>query len=148
MDAEYKRELNTAKKSYYKKEIGKLKKSDPKKWLYWVKRLVSQDQSKEQEVVVEDINYLSKEEQVEIIADSFAKISQEYEELKKSDIQLPFFAQEDIPIISVKNVEKILKELKLYQSTTKEDIPKSRIEASEEEQLIGKNSNVLIYLLK
>ena len=109
--------------SYYKNEISNLKKSDPKKWFYWVKRLVSKDQSKEQEVVVENINHLTKEIQAEIIADSFAKISQEYEELKTTDIEIPFFRSEDVPIISVKSVEKYFTELKLNKATTKEDIP-------------------------
>lgn len=45
LDLEYNRKIDTAKKTYYKKEIGKLKKSNPKKWFYWLKRLVSKDQS-------------------------------------------------------------------------------------------------------
>ena len=123
LDCEYRVKLNTAKMSYYKKEIASLKKSDPKKWFYWVKRLVSNDQSKKQEVFVEDINHLTKERQAELIADSFAKISQDYEKLKKTDIKIPFFRLEDIPVISVKSVEKYSTELKLNKATTKEDIP-------------------------
>ena len=71
--------------------------------------------------MVEKINHLTKEIQAEIIADSFAKISQEYEELKTTEI--PFFRSEDVPIISVKSVEKYFTELKLNKATTKEDIP-------------------------
>ena len=75
------------KKLYYRKEIFKLKKSDARKWFHWLKRLFSSDQAKVQEIVVEEINHLPKELQAERIADSFASISQEYEDLKNQDIQ-------------------------------------------------------------
>ena len=44
MDVKYKYMLDKAKRTYYKKEISKLKKSNPSKWYYWLKRLVSAGQ--------------------------------------------------------------------------------------------------------
>ena len=101
LNVEYNEKLGAAKRTYFKKEISKLKKSNPRKWFYWLKRLISSDQAKEQDIVVEEINHLSKEVQAEMIADSFASISQEYKELETKDIKFPPFNKEDIPYISV-----------------------------------------------
>ena len=46
MDLGYKFQLDTAKKYYYKNKIAKFKKYDPKKWYFWLKRLVSSNQLK------------------------------------------------------------------------------------------------------
>ena len=51
MDDKYKVMLDNAKRTYYKKEIAKLKKSNPKKWYYWLKQLVSSDQIKSKETI-------------------------------------------------------------------------------------------------
>ena len=123
MDLEYNLKLNEAKKQYYKKEIAELKKSDPKKWFYWLKRLVTKAQANEQELVVEEIEHLSKNDQAEFIADTFAKISQEYDKLKTSDINIPNFTHEEIPEISVITVKTILSELKVNKATIKNYIP-------------------------
>ena len=49
------------------------------------------DQTNEQVLNVEDINHFPKEKQAELIADTFTKISQEYDEVNTSDIKVPFF---------------------------------------------------------
>ena len=85
--------------------------------------MISSDQAKEQEIVVEEINHLSKEVQAEMIADSFASISQEYNELETKDIKFPPFNKEDIPYISVKTVEKCLNGIQTNKATNKNDIP-------------------------
>ena len=123
MDMEYKLQLNQAKRSYYKNEIAKLKKSDPKKWYSWLKRLVSSNQLKSNEVNVESLNHLTVEEQAEIIADRMSAVRNEYEPLNKKDIEIPPYNEEDIPVIDVRTVEKHLSELKTNKSTPKGDIP-------------------------
>ena len=123
MNIEYENKLNTAKKAYYKNEIAKLKNSDPKRWFYWLKRLVSSGQTNEREINVNEIEHLPYEEQEDQIADSFAKISQEYEPLKSEDISIPCFCTTDIPVISVNTVETYLSQLKISKSVTKYDIP-------------------------
>ena len=95
MDLEYTSKPNEAKKHYYKKEIVQLKRCNPKKWFYWLKRLVSKDQANDQELDVEEIENLAKEDQSEVIADTFAKISQEYDKLKNSDINRQNFTFDD-----------------------------------------------------
>ena len=64
---------------YYQKEISKLKHANPKKWFYGLKRLISKDHLKEQEITVDEISHLSNSDQAEKIADSFSYISQEYD---------------------------------------------------------------------
>ena len=123
MDLEYKLQLETAKRFYYKNEIAKLKKSDPKKWYFWLKRLVSSNQLKSHEVNVESLNHLSVESQAEKIADQMSSVRNEFEPLNKTDIKVPIFTKENIPVISVTNVEKRLSEIQTNKSTPKGDIP-------------------------
>ena len=91
MDVKYKDMLDKAKRTYYKKEISKLKKSYPSKWYYWLKRLVSADQLKSQEVSVESLNYLNVEEQAEKLADEMSEVRNKFEPLNTNDIMNPFF---------------------------------------------------------
>ena len=123
MENAYQDRLANAKMSYYKKEISKLKKSDPKKWYYWLKRLVSADECKESEVNVEVLNHLQKEEQAESIADEMSKVRNEYEPLNSDSICIPEFTEKDIPVVSVQTVESMLKCLKTNKSITRNDIP-------------------------
>ena len=123
LNTNYNEKLNTAKKQYYKREISKLKTSNPRKWYYWLKRIVSKDQTKEQEINVDEIAHLSNKEQAEQLADSFSKISQEYEKIEKKDIEIPPFRPCDIPVISVANVEKHLMAISTCKATTRNDIP-------------------------
>ena len=83
LNKEYKLEVSRAKKNYYKNMIKDLKESDPGRWYSNLKRLCSDDQNKSNHFGVESIKHLSPEEQSEIIADKFSKVSQEYEPLKQ-----------------------------------------------------------------
>ena len=123
MDSKYRIMLNRAKMTFYKKETSKLKKSNPSKWYYWLKRLVSSDQIKAKELMVESINHLPVKEQAEILADNMSAVRNEYEPLKTYDIVVPYFSEEDIPVISVTSVETLLKQLKTNKSTPRDDIP-------------------------
>ena len=55
-----------------------MKSSEPKQWYSKLKRTSSVDQSKQDEVLVESISTKSDQEQAELIADEFAKVSNEY----------------------------------------------------------------------
>ena len=123
LNDKYTDKLNTAKKMFYQKEISKLKNANPKKWFYWLKRMISKDQLKEQEIIVDEISHLSNSDQAEKIAYSFSSISQEYDKIDPKSITCPPFKPEDIPIISVKTVENYLQEIKTSKATTKDDIP-------------------------
>ena len=108
---------------YYNKKISKLKNANPKKWFYWLKKKISSDQVNEQQIIVDEISHVSKEEQTGKIADSFCAISQEYDEINPESIETPPFTPKDIPSIDVKTVENYLKEIKTCKATTRDDIP-------------------------
>ena len=74
INKKFKREVKIAKKNFYKKFIENLKFKDPAKWYSSLKRLASYEVHKREDLIVSDINHLSEKEQVELIADSFAKI--------------------------------------------------------------------------
>ena len=75
---------------------------------------------------VDVIKHLKDEEQVEIIAKHFAKISQEYPPLQKDEIKFPPFEDIDIPVITEAEVHNVLQNMNPHKGGRKEDIP-SRI---------------------
>ena len=83
MNTEYENKLKEAEQKYYKNKIANLRNSDSKNWFYWLKRLVSKNQTSAREINVSEIEHLTSKEKAEKIADSFAKINQEYDPLKK-----------------------------------------------------------------
>ena len=48
-------------------------------------------------IVVESLKDLPASEQAELIADKFAEVANEYDKLKKEDIDVPDFCPEQIP---------------------------------------------------
>ena len=92
MNEKYELELDKVKKEFYNKKIKNLRKVNPKYWYREFKKLTSFDQHKSDEIVVEDIKDLPNNAQVELIADKFAAISQEYDKLEDSYIEVPDFS--------------------------------------------------------
>ena len=88
-----------------------------------MKKLTRFDQHKGEEITVEEIKDLTDEEQAEKIAEKFAKISQEYEKLEKDDIEIPQFSENDIPVVTEKDVQEILEGMDINKSTVNGDIP-------------------------
>ena len=97
--------------------------SNPGRWYSILKRMCSYDQQKSEPVVVESIKHLSSKEQAEQIADKFCKVSQEYEPLKTSYIEVPNFAKSDIPSFVPKQVKKYLQKLRTNKAVPPGDIP-------------------------
>ena len=58
-----------------------------------------------------------------MIADSFSKISQEYDALGSCDISIPYFSEISIPQVQQREVKKVLEETKTKVSTVPGDIP-------------------------
>ena len=93
----FKKEVKMAKENFYKKNIADLKQQKPSKWYSCLKKITSFDQHRREEVIVDEFNHLSNQQQSEIIADKFASIQNEYEALEKDDISVPHFNQDQIP---------------------------------------------------
>ena len=76
------------KASYYSNIVEDLKNSAPGQWYSKLKRMSSHDQLKSEDVTVEAISHLANKNQAEAIADNFSKISNEYQPLNASQINL------------------------------------------------------------
>ena len=123
LNALYVKELSKAKKVFYRKKIKHLRNAKPKLWHRELKKLTHFGKDLSEEVIVESIKDLSKTEQAEIIADKFAKISQEYEEINTEDIEIPDYLEEDIPQISEADVIAVMREMDDNKSNVKDDVP-------------------------
>ena len=77
------------KKEYYKNRVEDLKTSNTSQWYSKLKRMSSLDQTKEDEIEVEDLIGSSNQSQAEKIADQFALVSSLYEPLNLNDINIP-----------------------------------------------------------
>ena len=69
-----------------------MKKTNSSQWYRKLKQLTKHDQQDDL-IQVESIKFRSDEEQVELIADKFSKVSQEYSPLDRSKIVVPPFNQ-------------------------------------------------------
>ena len=123
LNVRYKKEVSSAKKNYYKNIIKDLKVSNPSQWYSKLKRICSFDQHKSDPVIVETIKHLSDEQQAEVIADKFSKVSQEYDPLKTEDIQVPKFSEVTIPKFTPSQVKQKLEKIKTNKSVPPNDIP-------------------------
>ena len=58
-----------------------------------------------------------------MIADKFAKVSQQYERLKTDDVDVPQFSENDIPIVTTDDVIEVLSGLDTNKSNIQGDVP-------------------------
>ena len=122
LDRKYRVALKKAKQDFHYKKISKLKSSGSKQWWRHMNKLMKSDNIDE-DIQVEVIKDLSKEEQVEEIAKFHSRISQEYEPLDANNINIPHFTPDDIPVISVEQVLDVLKNMNINKAGRKDDIP-------------------------
>ena len=115
--------LGDAKKKFYRNKVLKLKKADPRKWYSELKKITSYDQHESNEVSVDDIKELAAEKQVELIADKFAEVSNEYKKLEKEDIEIPSFVESEIPQFDDFEVLKVLQNMNTTKSNVRGDVP-------------------------
>ena len=90
--------LKSAKANFYQKGVAYLKQRNPGEWYKCQNKITSFDQYKSEQLMVQEINHLSDQEQAEAIADHFSKIQNLYNPLKKDDICVPPFEQKDVPV--------------------------------------------------
>ena len=123
LNQRYQKEILRAKNKYYKKIIKDLKTSNTSQWYSKLKRLCAYDQQKFQPLIVESLKHLTDDKQAEEIADKFARVSQEYEPLKKENIEIPEFDSKSVPKFSPKDVQKHLEWIKTRKSVPPGDLP-------------------------
>ena len=78
-------------------------------------------------IIVNEISEHTDQEQAELIADNFSKISNQYNALCTSVIKVPFFSQTSIPHITQAKVEQAIKQIKTKASTPPGDIPAKNV---------------------
>ena len=71
------------------------------------------------------MKHLSESEQAEAIADKFARVSQEYEPVKLSDIDIPYHEKSEAPQFTPEQVEDKLHKLKTKKAVPFNDLPPS-----------------------
>ena len=98
LDKIFKKEAKLAKSQFYKNTVADLKQKKPGQWYSCLKKMTSHDQLKTEQSHVDEIRHLSDQEQVEIIANQFAKIQNEYDPLNSDDISVPYFSESEIPL--------------------------------------------------
>ena len=97
-----------SKHQFYDKMVRDLKASKPHQWYSKLKRMTAYDHQKQEHIEVGEISQLSAKEQVEILADKFSSISNQYDEVEYGDINIPNFCQSTIPVFTSKSVSHIL----------------------------------------
>ena len=115
--------IEMAKKNYYSNMIEDLNTSNEKQWYSKLKRISSYDQYLRDLVQVSEICEYSDQEQAEMIATSFSKISQEYDVLKSCGVIVPPFPEDSVPHITHQEVFKTLLSIKTKVSSCSGDIP-------------------------
>ena len=127
MDKLFKNEVKNAKSQFYKKSVADLKQKKPGQWYSWLKRVSSYDQKNDQ-VNIDEISHLPDQEQAEIIAAKFSSIQNEYDPIRREDIYVPPFAEEEIPQFKPSQVWLLLTQLKTNKATVPGDFPAKLIQ--------------------
>ena len=102
--------------------IADLRKKNPSQWYSSLKRISGYDK-KSENILIQEINHLSDQEQAEKIAEYFSSIPNEYEPLKTEDIKVPPFSQDEILQFHPSQVWFHLMKIKTNKATVKGDIP-------------------------
>ena len=123
IEEQYKKAEKTAKHKFYKDTIKDLKQSEPGQWYSKLKRLCSYDENKSEPIEIDEIKTQTDQEQAETLSEFFAKTRQEFEPLKKEDIDIPSFEFEDIPQFTKEKNEAELIKININKSVPPQDIP-------------------------
>ena len=122
MNKIFKKEVKSAKANFYKKSVADIKLKKPGQWYSCLKKISSYDQLKNDQPMVDEISHLSDEQQAELIAQQFASIQNEYDEIQKDDIQIPHYDEKDVPQFQPSQVWFALSRMDTNKSTVPGDI--------------------------
>ena len=112
------------KENYYKDRVEDLKTSNISQWYSRLKRMSSIDQTKEGDVEVQDLVEFPNQEQAEMIADQYAKISNQYKPLKSEDLDCSNMTDsKPLPLFDPYQVYLKIKKMKKKSSTILNDVP-------------------------
>ena len=106
LQAAFKKKVSEEKKKFKKKMIDDVMTARDGQWYSKLKRISNYDQAKSEKVQVDEISHMTDKEQAEAIAESFSSRSNEYEPIKKEEIDSPPFEHSDIPKVQTWQVRK------------------------------------------
>ena len=123
----YEQKCKKARTDYYTNIVSDLKTSNPGQWYSKLKRMSNYDQTKTEQISVEEICQFSDEEQAEIIAENFSRISNQYDQIDSDKIARHTTRtkgnNKSMPIFEPHEVYDFLRKIKTNTATVKEDIP-------------------------
>ena len=96
-------------------------------WAFKIEKNDSHDQVKSESVNVESICHMSDYEQMEIIADNFSKISNDYDPIDPKQIQLDRGNQKPAPVFEAHEVFEYQTKIRTNTASVKDDIPEKII---------------------
>ena len=122
LDKIFKKQVKCAKESFYRNMIADLRQKNPSQWYSSLKRLAGYDQ-KSEKVMIAEIFDKTDQEQVEAIAEYFSSIPNEYDAIKKEDIKIPHFTQDQVLQFHPSQVWLHLTKVKTNKATVRGDLP-------------------------
>ena len=124
LNDDFQKMLSDAKAKYYSDIVDDLKESDVGKWYSKIKRMSCDEQENNNDVEVLNMIGVPVHIQTERIADSFARVSNEYKHLKTSDIDLNLATNTtSMPMITEEMIFQSIYKMKSKISTVAGDIP-------------------------
>ena len=103
--------------------VSDLKESDPGKWHSKLKRMSGQDNSRQDNILLDELSGYSDQIQADMIAEHYAKISNQYEQIREDDFSEYLSKQFCPPTIEPWKVHKTIQSMNKKAATIKNDIP-------------------------
>ena len=119
----FNKEVSKAKKAFKKSMITDTMSSSSHQWYSRFKRMTNFEQYKTEMPQVDEINQLSPKAQAERIAESFAKISNEYDPIDRSRIKISLIESNSYPKFSEQQIFDKLRRINIRKATAPGDIP-------------------------
>ena len=121
----YEDKVKVAKQNYYINIVQDLKAGNPGQWYSKLKRMSNMDNTQNSDIIVEQLDGLSKQQQVEEIAEAFSTISNLYETVKYENLIFNTSPTKPTELSEVfpHEIFEILDQMKTNKSTVKGDIP-------------------------
>ena len=118
----FKKEVKSAKNSFYRNTIADLKEKNPSQWYSSLKRISGYDQ-KSEKVIISEIFDKTDQEQAEMIAQYFSSIPNEYDALKTEDIKIPTLSEDQVLQFQPSQVWLQLTKIMTNKATVRGDLP-------------------------
>ena len=125
LNTEFIQKCKDEKEKYYCDIVKDLKNSNPGKWYSKVKRMSGQKSKSDKISTVEELMGLDDDQQMEVIADHYAKVSTIYEPVKNEDFgeYLKKHSHEKPPHIGPDKILKTIKKMNKNAATIPGDLP-------------------------